>query len=104
MLYNREGTDVVCSLLEVIFVYQPTAKERLALVTIDLHDFIGKLPVSRFAHGVLCEHEIETIEDFVALNWSEMNKIGRACLVDYVKIDVFWRYLHGGEVFADLHG
>ena len=85
-------------------MYRPTEKERLTLVTIDLHDYIGKLPVSRFAHSVLCEHEIETIEDFVALDWFGMYKIGRACLGEFAKIEAFWRYLQGGEVFADLHG
>ena len=85
-------------------MYQPTAKERLTLVTIDLHDYIGKLPVSNSTFSALRNHGLETIEDFVALNWSEMDKIGRECFNDYAKIDAFWHYLHGGEVFADLHG
>lgn len=85
-------------------MYQPTPNERMALIAIELDDPISRLPLSNYSHGVMRTRGVETVEDFVALDWLQMSAIAQASPHDYARIESYYRHLHGGETFADQHG
>lgn len=95
---------VVSTFMEVIVMYRPTSTERMALLNIELEDPICKLPISSYSHDVMRTRGIETVEDFVALDWFGMNAIARDSPYDGARIESFYHHLHGGETFADQHG